>query len=528
MKFLRKEDLHDSFYDILFRPNLLANGDYKSWSKGISFPTVLAGKENADSWQINGGSVGASVKYNDSFEVTFGDTTTNVSQIIKDRKLNGVFTLSASIKAPLNSTFSITLFRNGVTIGEVQCTGTGDYKTYKTTATISADSVNDLYVCPIFNCSIGTYNIKWAKLELGEYPTPISPLTLYEEQVKSGLAITKTSGDITYYVSPTGSDTTGDGTSAKPFATISKCINILPQVINHVITIQLAIGSYTDTIRTAGFLGSGYIIIKGDNTSLTTASNYIINGRISLIKNTCEIQFIGISSKSTISYNCPLVSYHCNFIYFDKCVFDGTPLMSSNENNGIYFYNTRAVAVGCSFNNFKTSLNSGRCIYADYTSNVFFWNTSGTNNDTGYASYSGSKIAVYGSTLVANVLRYRESGGEITGGTEMNTISFSAGTYYSSGNLIKCKVNGNHVHFCYLVSSNSTQTNSETAYEMLKIGNYKPSSEAPEYGICIVYQSGVGIVKTTGAYINPDGSIFVEGAISTGFMYRFIFDYIVD
>lgn len=35
-----------------------------------------------------------------------------------------------------------------------------------------------------------------------------------------GEKVNKTSKDLTYYVSPTGSDTTGDGSQSKPFATI--------------------------------------------------------------------------------------------------------------------------------------------------------------------------------------------------------------------------------------------------------------------------------------------------------------------
>ena len=52
----------------------------------------------------------------------------------------------------------------------------------------------------------------------------------------------------TIYVATTGSDTTGDGTSGKPYATPNKALSILPKFIDHRYIIDIAAGSYTDNL----------------------------------------------------------------------------------------------------------------------------------------------------------------------------------------------------------------------------------------------------------------------------------------
>jgi hypothetical protein len=67
--------------------------------------------------------------------------------------------------------------------------------------------------------------------------------------------------DVTVYVSPTGSNTNGDGTSAAPFATIQAAIDALPKVLDgHTATIDIASGTYNERIKVIGFTGGKLVI----------------------------------------------------------------------------------------------------------------------------------------------------------------------------------------------------------------------------------------------------------------------------
>ena len=107
-------------------------------------------------------------------------------------------------------------------------------------------------------------------------------------------------GDVTLYVATTGSDVTGDGTSAAPYATIQKAVDSLPKWMDgHTATISIANGTYEETVSLVGFQGgilelglvsqsvtvrgilvnaSSYIRINTSITSLTSTTLIIRNG----------------------------------------------------------------------------------------------------------------------------------------------------------------------------------------------------------------------------------------------------------
>ena len=90
---------------------------------------------------------------------------------------------------------------------------------------------------------------------------------------------TRLSANQTYYVSNSGNDTTGNGTSGSPWATIQKAVNYVATTIdcsNFAVTIQLADGTYAGVLNAAPFMGTDArtITITG-NTS--TPSNVVVN-----------------------------------------------------------------------------------------------------------------------------------------------------------------------------------------------------------------------------------------------------------
>jgi hypothetical protein len=62
--------------------------------------------------------------------------------------------------------------------------------------------------------------------------------------------------NVTVYVSTSGSNTTGDGTSTKPYATINRALQDLPKYLGgYTATINVAAGTYLDPVTISGFSG---------------------------------------------------------------------------------------------------------------------------------------------------------------------------------------------------------------------------------------------------------------------------------
>jgi hypothetical protein len=90
--------------------------------------------------------------------------------------------------------------------------------------------------------------------------------------------------DVNLYVSPSGSDTTGNGTSGAPYATITRALQDIPEFVSQHYIINLAAGTYPEGVYIAGhyfgttinpFLSKAAIEIKGDPAA---PDSYIISG----------------------------------------------------------------------------------------------------------------------------------------------------------------------------------------------------------------------------------------------------------
>ena len=70
--------------------------------------------------------------------------------------------------------------------------------------------------------------------------------------------------DVTLYVNgSTGNDSTGDGSSAKPYKTVQKAVNSIPKVLGgHTAAISITAGYYTEHLEVDGFHGG--LLIIGD------------------------------------------------------------------------------------------------------------------------------------------------------------------------------------------------------------------------------------------------------------------------
>ena len=68
-------------------------------------------------------------------------------------------------------------------------------------------------------------------------------------------------GDVTVYVSLSGDDASGDGSSAAPFASIQAAVNALPKCLGgHTATINITAGTYNERVLVEGFYGGNLVI----------------------------------------------------------------------------------------------------------------------------------------------------------------------------------------------------------------------------------------------------------------------------
>jgi hypothetical protein len=82
----------------------------------------------------------------------------------------------------------------------------------------------------------------------------------------------QTTADITYYVRTDGNDTNNGSanTAAGAFKTINRAIGMIPQVVNHTASINVASGTYAEDVRISGKVGGGHVQFMG--TSVTIRS----------------------------------------------------------------------------------------------------------------------------------------------------------------------------------------------------------------------------------------------------------------
>jgi hypothetical protein len=110
-----------------------------------------------------------------------------------------------------------------------------------------------------------------------------------------------TTANIAYYVRTDGDDSnTGLANSAAgAFLTIQHAIDILPQTINHAVLINVAIGTYAETVTISGFTGKGTISLYGPDL---LGDTHMVNN---IIIKYCDINILmrGIKCLSVSAVN---------------------------------------------------------------------------------------------------------------------------------------------------------------------------------------------------------------------------------
>ncbi|MCM8710549.1 DUF1565 domain-containing protein [Clostridium sp. SYSU_GA19001] len=196
----------------------------------------------------------------------------------------------------------------------------------------------------------------------------------------SNYKVGRTQADMQIYVSLTGSDSTGDGSSSNPYRTIQKAIDILPKYIFHTITINLAAGDYAETIGINGFVGRGEIRLIGADISGDTHQTT----SISIANCACPIFVTGIRC-TRISSATFAVDY-CQYVKFSQC-----KSINSSDQSAFRFFASKGAVENCEVRNRQYALLALRSeVYS-----ADWYAASGSNIYGLYVSEAG-KIGKYG------------------------------------------------------------------------------------------------------------------------------------
>lgn len=196
--------------------------------------------------------------------------------------------------------------------------------------------------------------------------------------------------DKTIYVSPTGDDTTGNGSSSAPYATITKALSTISKNTNgKSVTIYVATGTYSDQVSIKGFdspitLSGGYNA-TATITSLRIEHSHVILDGLHLITEA--------ASSVTVTNGGRLIG--------------SGRLTTNNGSIGMRVNSGGIVAVTT-----YSSNNSGTyAISADSCARVSIVNLAGSGNKDGILSQGGATVAITTNNLGLTGTLYTTYGG---------------------------------------------------------------------------------------------------------------------
>lgn len=194
--------------------------------------------------------------------------------------------------------------------------------------------------------------------------------------------VMQTTADITYYVDTSnGNDSNNGLASGTAFKTISKAISLIPQTVNHNITLNVASGTYSEVINLTGFNGKGYIKVIGASA---LSDSYIVQN-ITTNFNTCRVRVQGFKcSSATVDAVSAMSNLLLELFYIKSDV-------SATGYSGITILNSLATVLGCMMSNRSNAL------YANQLSIIASrdW-SAGSGNTCGITSNYASTVGKSG------------------------------------------------------------------------------------------------------------------------------------
>lgn len=207
----------------------------------------------------------------------------------------------------------------------------------------------------------------------------------------------QTTENITYYVSPTGSDTNDGLTSGTAFKTIQYAIDKLPQIINHTVNINVAQGTYNEDVEIDGFVGEGGLNIIGGSS---VSELYNVLG-IVVKSSSLDMNIKGFNSIKAVGNSFSISNItRCNLSYCKASIAD-------NVYACVACYYAIATISDCQFDNKGIAIRSSNC------STVYSSNNIGTGNTYGLQASSGGTICKNGTQPSGTTAEATSGGGVI-------------------------------------------------------------------------------------------------------------------
>lgn len=223
------------------------------------------------------------------------------------------------------------------------------------------------------------------------------------------------------YVSPSGNDNTGDGSSGGPFATIQHALDTVPKRLRANVTIRLAAGTYNEIVNIAGFVaesgsysesdlayGSGPRLTILGGASSTEAASYQVRA-FRLSNCTALIDLAGIRCTKAAEITSPIVLVqNCAYVDMRNCLFS----TAANSTAGVSVYSTLCSTVRVATSVFTSQ---GIAMHARYGARIIATANTGSSNTTIYSANWGGTVFVPQAASITGTTTYSYSGGLIVG-----------------------------------------------------------------------------------------------------------------
>lgn len=206
-----------------------------------------------------------------------------------------------------------------------------------------------------------------------------------------------TTSNMTYYVDAATGNNNNDGLAAgRAFKTIMKAILAIPQIVNHDITINVAPGTYDESVSLRGFLGKGTIFLYGD----TTISDSRVVNWVFISRNACRVDVRGFCSINTSDHAFSIVYTTSAFISY--CKTDA----STGSYSGMDINNAFAEVYNCSISNRNSGIRANKAV-------VYSNNNAGIGNVYGIRADNAGTIGKDGTQPSGTTAEMTSRGGEI-------------------------------------------------------------------------------------------------------------------
>lgn len=233
--------------------------------------------------------------------------------------------------------------------------------------------------------------------------SPVAEGTPINKELLDQKAYTLTKA-VTLYVSPSGNDTTGNGTSSAPYKTINKALSTIPKNLGGFsATVEIAAGTY-DEVFNVNYFHGGNVIFAGTGT--VTLGGISVSNSLVVVERPLAFNSTGGTAINLVRGAFLLVNQ---------------PIVVNAAATGLYAQ-TDSVAIfnnGLEINNCTTA-----AVRTTTAANVYVSAVSGRSNTMGLSVDSSATFSYSTSAIAATTATRTASGGKIYSGAQTSIPNY--------------------------------------------------------------------------------------------------------